>query len=150
MSNVTFVGSEQVAEENFAMVFRTGASPTLANIAATGFSAGCLALRDQATLDHFAASEASIGHTVLACGAPFEDGAEEQGVFDAGSGNAVVADLMLTSVSLASPDWRPQAQSPLLGGGQAPSDPWFEAASFVGAFDASDDWTEGWISTPQN
>ena len=142
VSNVTFLGDPGVVEDNYAMLFRRGAAPRYSNIAAAGFSAGCLAIRDQATFDAFAAGTASLDHVVLACDSSFEESVEEtetgteEGVFGQGDGNRTVAELGLDG-------WVPAAGSPLLGAGDTPSDPWFEATDFVGGVGA-DDWTAGW------
>jgi hypothetical protein len=148
VSNVTFLGDAGIAEDNYAMLFRHGAAPRYHNVAAAGFSAGCLAIRDQATFDHFASGDAEIGNTILACAAPFEDSPDEtetgteEDVFGAGAGNQLLADLELDG-------WVPAAGSPLLGAGQAPDDAWFDAADFVGGVGA-DDWTAGWTVNSTN
>lgn len=153
ISNVTVVGSDAIAEDNFGMVLRRGSSPTIRNVAIANFSLGCLAIRDQATFDAFASGAASISHSAVACATPFETSAEEtetgteEGVFEADLSNQVLADLALTDpFDLAAPDFRPASGSPLLGAGEAPSDSFFDQADFVGAFDASTDWTAGWTT----
>lgn len=153
VSNVTIVGSTSIAEDNFGIVLRRGSSPNLHNIAVTDFSLGCLAIRDQATYDAFAAGTASIQHSALACAAPYEVSEEEsetgteEGVFEGGTGNLVVADLMLGDV--ANGDLAPANGSPLLGAGQAPSDSWFDDADYIGAFDGTD-WTVGWTTDAED
>lgn len=137
-SNVTFLGEPGIAEDNFGLLFRRGAAPTYANIAVGGFSAGCLAIRDQATIDNFGSGAASLDHVVLACDTNFED-ADEQPIFEAGTGNSTVADLGLGD------DWVPDGGSPLASGGQAPSDSFFDAATFIGGI-GTDDWTAGWTT----
>lgn len=150
VANVTLIGDEGIAEDNFGMVLRRGSAPTLANIAVTSFSTGCLAIRDQATFDFFAAGDASISHTIMACAQPYEEDAEEtevgteDAIFEGDMSNQNVADLMLTNATGATPDFRPTASSPLVGAGQSPSDSFFDATTYVGAFDTSTDWTSGW------
>ncbi|MEQ1564993.1 MAG: hypothetical protein ABMA64_05095 [Myxococcota bacterium] len=153
MSNITFAGSTAIAEDNYGMLFRRGASPRAYNFAATGFSSACLAIRDQATFDAFANGDAVLERTVIACAQDFEESEEEtevgteEEVFAAGAGNSSVTDLQLTDPGA----WNfvPAAGSPLLGAGQAPADPWFDAADYVGGFGASD-WTAGWTSSAAN
>lgn len=156
VSNVTFVGSEGIAEDNYGMLFRRGASPKASNLAATGFSTACLAIRDQATFDAFAAGTASLDHVVIDCPTPFEASADEtetgteDDVFANGAGNAIVADLMLTDPGAATaPNFLPAAASPLLGAGQTPDDPWFDDVDYVGGFGAVD-WTAGWTRFSAN
>ncbi len=158
VSNVTFIGDIDLAESNYGLLLRRGFAPTLANIAADGFSSGCLAIRDQATYDYFSAGTASITNSVIACANPYEDSAEEaetgteEGIFeDAAAQNRVVADLGLADAwNQDVPDFAPSTGSPLLTGGQAPSDSFFEAASYVGAFDGTTDWTAGWTRHDPN
>lgn len=141
-SNVTFLGEPGIAESNFGMLFRRGAAPQYTNIAVGGFSTGCLAIRDQATIDNFTSGLASLDHVVMACAADFED-ADEAPIFNAGTGNSSVADLGLGN------DWVPDGGSPLLSGGQAPADPFFDAATFIGAI-GTDDWTAGWTTNVED
>ncbi len=142
ISNVTFLGDEGIAEDNYAMLFRRGASPKYSNIAADGYSSACLAIRDQATFDAFEAGAASLDHVLLACATPFEDSTDEaevgteEDVFAEGAGNSTVSDLGLDG-------WVPTSGSPLLGAGSTPSDGWFDAVDFVGGV-GQDDWTAGW------
>ncbi len=138
ISNVTFLGSEAIAEDNFGMLFRRGAAPNYSNIAVTGFTKACLSIRDTATIDNFSSGAASLERVMMDCATAFED-ADEEPIFNAGSGNELVNDLGLVG-------WLPDGASPLLGAGQAPSDPWFEATTFVGAI-GTDDWTTGWTNT---
>jgi hypothetical protein len=157
VSNITVVGSPTIAEDNFGLLFRRGSSPNLSNAAVTGFSTGCLAIRDQATFDAFAAGQSNLDRTVLACDAPFEESEDEtetgteEDVFSAGEGNVATDDLGLANPSdQAAPDFRPTAGSPLLGAGQAPSDAFFESVDYIGAFDETTDWTSGWTTHSVN
>lgn len=141
LANVTFLGAPGIAEDNYAMLFRHGAAPRYHNVAAAGFSAGCLAIRDPATFDRFADGQAAITHTVLGCAVPFEDTADEA-VFQDGEGNRLVDDLGLEGRA-------PSAGSPLLGAGRGLDDPWFDPVDFVGGVGA-DDWTAGWTVSSTN
>lgn len=150
VANVTLLGDPGIAEDNFGMVLRRGSAPTLYNVAVTDFSTGCLAIRDQAGFDFFAAGDASINTTFLACDQPFEEDAEEteigteDEVFASGTGNQTVTDLGLSDP--ANGDLRPSASSPLLGAGMTPPDSFFDAVDYVGAFDATTNWADGWTS----
>lgn len=157
ISNVTVLGAEAIAEDNFGIVLRRGSSPDLHNIAVAGFSAGCLAIRDQATFDAFASGAASIQHSALACSEAFEESEEEtetgteDEVFEGGTGNVELDDLGLTDAwNLTAPNFQPESGSSLLGAGAAPGDNWFDSADYIGAFDGSDDWTAGWTEFPAN
>ncbi len=152
ISNLTLVGDAAIAEDNFGLVLRRGSQPEIYNLAATGFSLGCLAVRDQATYDAFSAGDLSITHSALACSAPYEDSEEEtetgteEDVFESDSSNLLLSDLGLSSDT----DLRPGSGSELLGAGSAPSDAWFDSADYIGAFSASEDWTAGWTTWAAN
>ncbi|MFZ5478714.1 MAG: hypothetical protein ACOZNI_18225 [Myxococcota bacterium] len=154
IANLTILGSRAIAEDNFGFVLRRGSQPDVYNMAIDAFSVGCLAIRDQATFDAFAAGDASLEGVALACDAPFEVSEEEtevgteEEVFEASGTNALVDDLMLTNPDAG--DYRPAAGSPLLGAGQSKSDAFFEATDFIGAFDAGTDWTSGWTTRAVN
>ena len=155
LSNLTLVGEPTIAASNYGTMLRRGTSGHLTNVAITGFSKACLSIRDQQTYDNFATTSA-IDHTMMACAKPYEESADEmesmqeEDVFEAELTNAIEDDLMLTSVAVTGPDLRPKSGSPLLGAGQSPSGAWWDAATYVGAFDATTDWTAGWTSFPSN
>ncbi len=157
MANVTFIGDSALEESNFALLLRRGFAPTLSNIAMTGFSTACLSVRDQATYDYYTDGTTSITNSVIACDTPYEEGKEtetgtEEGIFEtAGGNNRVVDDLMLADAwNTAAPDFAPSSGSPLLTGGAAPADAFFEAAAYVGALDGTTDWTAGWTRHDAN
>lgn len=157
ISNLTVVGAAGIAEDNFGWLIRRGTTPKAYSVAITGFSVGCLAIRDQATYDAFASGAAGIWSSALACGAAYEEDPEEsetmqeEDVFAAEPSNFVSSDLMLTNAfDSAAPNFQPAAGSPLLGAGTTPPDGWFDQANYVGAFDGSTDWTAGWTSFATN
>jgi len=70
---------------------------------------------------------------------------EIEGIFLGGTGNSLVADLKIKDpTNFASPDFTLESGSPLASGGAAPSDNFFDAVTYIGGFDASNDWTAGW------
>lgn len=144
VSNLTIVGSAGIEGSNFGMLLRRGSGGRYHNVAVTGFPTACLAMRDQDTYDRFAEGAGSFTNVRLACATAYETGTEEA-VFTAGSNNAVIGDLGLKDTSFASPDLRPDSGSPLLGEGAAPSDSFFEAVDYIGAF-GTEDWTAGWTT----
>lgn len=157
VSNLTLVGSAAIAEDNFGWVIRRGNSPQAHNVAITGFSLGCLAIRDQATFDAFAAGTSSISHSALACTHPYEEDPEESetgtedAVFEGDTSNHLLDDLGLSDPSNTSaPDFQPKSSSALLGAGQAPSDSFFDTANYIGAFDGTNNWMSGWTDFPAN
>lgn len=63
--------------------------------------------------------------------------------------------LMVNNLSLTNPDLTLGAGSPLLTGASFAdsfvADPWFTPTTYIGAFDATNDWTDCWTSwDPQN
>jgi hypothetical protein len=157
IANLTLVGSAGIAEDNFGLLLRRGSQPEIYGLAATGFSLGCLAIRDQTTFDAFANSDAMITASALACTNPYEDSAEEtesgteEGVFEGDPSNKLLADLGLSDpTSATAPDLRPAGGSALLGAGATPSDGFFTATTYIGAFDQSEDWTAGWTTYAAN
>ncbi len=151
VSNVTLIGSTAIAEDNFGLLIRRGSAGQFWNIAATGFTAGCLGIRDEETYGHFTSGTAAIAYSALACASNFETedageedvGGTEDAVFAAGPGNFETTDLELSG-------FQPAAGSPLLGAGMAPSDSFFDATNYIGAFDGTNDWTAGWTDTSDN
>jgi len=152
VSNVTLIGSSAIDEDNFALVARRGTSGQFWNVAATGFSAGCLSIRNEETYANFVGGTGAIAYSALACDSNFEleaagsedVGGTEDGVFASGTGNIEVSDLMLGA------NHAPMSGSPLLGAGMAPSGSFFTAANYIGAFDGTTDWTSGWTEYPAN
>ncbi|MDP2313471.1 MAG: hypothetical protein Q8P41_11240 [Pseudomonadota bacterium] len=152
VSNVTLVGSMAIAEDNLALLARKGTSGQFWNIAATGFTAGCLGIRDDETYANFVTGDGAVAHSAFACTPNFEQEAEgeedaggtEEAVFAAGTGNIEVADLEIDG------SFQPEAGSPLLGAGAAPSDNFFDAVDYIGAFDGTTDWIAGWTDFSEN
>lgn len=146
-SNITLVGDPEVAESNFGMLWRRGFSPMAYSVAMDGFSTACLSVRDEATYAGFTSGDAGVWGSALACEVPFEtgddaDASTEEAVW---GDNAVVGDLKLKDAwNSSAPDFRLGAGSPLASGGVTPSDSFFEQVSYIGAFDATTDWTLGW------
>ncbi len=138
ISNLTIIGDEGIAEDNFGFLMRRGSQPKAYNMAITSFSSGCLAIRDQATVDAFVTGSATLEGIVMDCGTPFEvvdSVAFAKDVFELNASNKVVADVKLDG-------WMPGAGSPLLGAGVAVTGG-LEATDFVGAI-GTEDWTAGW------
>lgn len=150
LSHVTLVGSPNIPEDNFGALLRRGTGGELHNVVMTHFSAACLAIRDQATYDNFP-SKLGIDHSVIDCEVAFEDSEDEtetmqeEDVFNGGTGNLMGDPKLGTPGYSESPDWRPATDSIAASGGVAPSDSFFEDASYRGAFEPGGaDWTAGW------
>lgn len=146
LSNLTFVGNLTGADSPNGILLRRGTDATIANAIVTDFASACLAIRDDATY----AADPQIDHTIFDCANDFETGDtdSEEDVFNAGTGNSM-ADPQLTNTSLAGndPNFAPASGSPAASGGDVPAGSFFEAATYLGAFDpAGADWTDGWTN----
>jgi hypothetical protein len=147
ISNVTLIGDATVKGSNFGALLRHGTHGVLTNIAIQSFPGACLSIRDEEVFAAFGpGGDSSIDHTVLACDTAFEkDSGAIQKIFEAGTGNSIETDLGIKDpTNFASPDFTLEASSPLASGGAAPSDNFFDAATYIGGFDTSNDWTAGW------
>ncbi len=146
ISNLTLVGGT-ANPDGFGIVLRRGTSGEIANAIVTGFPSACIAIRDDETYDN---ADLAIDHTILDCTTTYEvddpdDLMQEEDVVNAGTGNTE-ADPLLTNTSLTGdPNFAPASGSPAASGGDVPSGSFFEAATYLGAFDpAGTDWTDGW------
>jgi hypothetical protein len=153
VSNLTLVGNPAIAEDNLGILLRRGTAGQVWNSIATGFSLACLGIRDAETYGHAADSSLAFAHDRFACDAAFETGddgdvSQEDVVFAAGTDNDAGADVgVATGYVEGDPDYRPAAGSDAATGGMAPSGAFFDAASYIGAFDpAGADWTDGWTN----
>lgn len=152
LGNLTLIGGATSGE---GVQLRAGTHGELWNSVVTGFADGCFTVETAPSI-----ANVKVMNSVLACGASalvfghmVDDDKDpltapvpgnvmdSQGVFDADASNTVVdgiADLKLDG-------WLPKAGSPLLGA-SAPSAK-LEKTDYIGAFDAGEDWTKGWIQT---
>lgn len=151
ISNLTLVGSPDIPDANYGILLRRGTGGHIYNTIVTGFPAGCLALRDDATYAHFDKGDLAFENTILHCESPFETGdagdpMQEEDVFFANASN-VLADPQLaqTRFSETHPDFRPAMGGPADGTGRAPAGSFFDKVDYIGAFEpGGEDWTAGW------
>jgi len=147
VSNMTLVGRADVGNEG--MRIRRGSGGNYSNVLVTGFRDRCINLVDAQT--YALSSATQTGNTLTmtrswvgTCGAgQFEDSATAayavSAWYNAGTGNGS------GDPQLDSGGFLPTATSPLLTGGQAPSDAFFRPVQFRGAFAGPrDNWTAGW------
>lgn len=147
VANMTLVGNPNVGNEGARI--RRGSGGNYFGLVITGFRDRCINLVDPQT---YALSSATQTGTTLTmthswvgtCGAgQFEDNANAayavSAWFNAGTGNGTGDPLLVSGGFL------PTAASPLLTGGQAPSDGFFRPVQYRGAFAGPrDNWTAGW------
>jgi hypothetical protein len=145
VSNITIVGGA-LNSGGYGTVLRHGTSGEIANAIITGFPDACLAVRDAETYNN---ADLAIDHTILDCTTTYEqpdDG--EQALVMSGTGNSEAdPQLVNPSPTAADPNYAPAAASPAASGGQVPAGSFFDAATYLGAFDpAGADWTDGWTN----
>jgi hypothetical protein len=146
MSNLTLIGNPAVSRDGARI--RRGSGGNYANVAIQGYRESCLNLDDAGTfaLGTAAAQGEQLTFThshIGTCGTaqfgtsssdPYSVGTW----FGTGAGNTSTGDAQITG-------FLPRAGSPLLGNGQALSDPFFRPANYRGAFAGPrDNWTAGW------
>jgi hypothetical protein len=145
VSNLTLVGAGTVGNEGIRI--RRGSGGNYANVVVTGYRDRCINLIDAQT---YALSSATMSGNQLtmknsfvgSCqNGQFEDNPNAAYLvsawYNAGTGNGT-GDPLLSG-------FLPQAASPVLLGGQSPSDPFFRPTTYRGAFAGPrDNWTAGW------
>jgi hypothetical protein len=146
VSNLTLIGNPEVSRDGARI--RRGSGGTYANVLIQGYRESCLNLDDAGT---FALGSATAqgeqftftySHIGSCGGAQFASSSSDpystSAWFATGAGNTAQGDAGITG-------FLPAAGSPLLGNGQAPSDPFFRPANYRGAFNGPrDNWTAGW------
>jgi hypothetical protein len=174
--NMTLVGtgraSAPMAQKRFGMTLRRGTAGKLHNLIVTGYKDAGVVLTEDSTVQQMMSGALDLTHSIF-----FGNGADDtKNVYDpAQSGlprdpadpnkafdvkawllsaarmNREVDPQLTRPFDTATPDFRPAAGSPALVGAKAPpQDGFFESVSYVGAFDATNDWLAGWTAFPAN
>ncbi|NVJ59474.1 MAG: hypothetical protein HWE27_03740 [Gammaproteobacteria bacterium] len=154
VSNVTVVGGNVPDEDSEGILLRHGTAGRLHNIVVTGPSG----MGECLEVDSFPETRANaesgdliITHSVVACdnaenfkGTATTGGLSTEDWFLGQTGNAAYNGS--AALNLAANGYQPLVGSPLLGAGIDAStvDSWFESTDYIGAFDGTTDWTEGW------
>ncbi|MEE4244137.1 MAG: hypothetical protein V2I33_01925 [Kangiellaceae bacterium] len=151
VSNVTILGSNATDSEG--VLLRNGTAGKLHNFVITGPSGmgECLEIQTAETQAQAEAGELVMTHSVVACdnGENFKGTANTTGDtveawFLAQAGNSAFTSS--SALVLDVNDYEPLAGSPLLGAGLdlSTTDSFFDSTDYIGAFDGTNDWTEGW------
>jgi hypothetical protein len=147
LANITLVGSPESDKSDLGLLLREGTGGTLSHVLAIGFNEACVDVDHDATF----ASGLDLRHSRLGCATAFVEDAEEpstvQAWFEAGVDNTTDAVALTAPYDLAAPDFRPTT---VVEATFDVSDSRLESAAYVGAFDATTDWTSGWITTAAN
>ncbi|TGE84851.1 hypothetical protein C7Y70_04710 [Pseudoalteromonas sp. KS88] len=147
ISNVTIIGADGVN----GVRLRAGTAGVIKNLVVTGPDgySNCLRVGSD-SVPRAEDGSLNISHSVVACAAAsnFSDTAIADGNveswFTAQDGNSVLEAAML---GLSDNGYMPTAESALLGAGFDSSslNSFFDKVDYVGAMDAQNDWTAGWV-----
>lgn len=146
VSNLTLIGNPAVSRDGARI--RRGSGGNFANVLIQGYRESCINLDDAGTFALGSATaqgeQLTFTHSHIgSCGTTqFAQGSTDPystaAWFATGTGNTSTGDAQITG-------FLPAATSPLLGNGQALSDPFFRPANYRGAFAGPrDNWTAGW------
>jgi hypothetical protein len=139
LSNVTLIAREGNGKQG--VMVREGTKGQFHNMVISGFGV-CVKVDHAQTEANVDDQSLAMANVVYDCGATAEDGNKAAELTGANAANKS------GSPALGGPmGWMPAAGSPALGIGPGPSDTFFAATDYAGAFDGTADWTEGWIET---
>ncbi|GLP96969.1 hypothetical protein [Paraferrimonas sedimenticola] len=158
LSNVTIevgAGTNSGGDDAEGILLRKGTAAMLANVLVKGKdgSGECLEIDGDNTVATAQAGNLVMTHSVIDCAEPFknqsisaEDGYtvayDVEAWFTGQTGNGTAA-VSLTDGIPATDD------AALMGTGtDMSSDSFFDATDYIGAFDGSNDWRQGWTYTP--
>lgn len=151
--NATFEGSTQ------GMEMRRGVSGQFRNIIVMGFKREGLRITDDSTYQQFNGGGLDFQGFIFFNnrGGDNITGTTETALTGKGLSTLKILDQidprLANAFSQSAPDFRPQAGSPALDAANvAPkfNDAFFETANYVGAFDGTNNWLEGWASFATN
>jgi hypothetical protein len=152
LDHVTLIGSPAGATSNHGMLLREGTDAQITNAIVLGFKTGCVDIDGDVTWGRADGGTLQVSRTIASCATAFvedDDGRSVADWFTAQAGNQTVDPGLGAPHDPTSPDFKPTSSSPARSGGMSPADPFFEAASFVGAVDPAADWTT-WLHTARN
>ena len=158
IANMTIMGNnfDTADKDSEGIYLREGTAGKFYNVVITGPEemGECLEFEggetSSVTVDNATSGKIVFENSVLACsnGENFKDSkaADDSVLLDleawflAEESNSISTSVQIDNNGV------PDANSPLIGAGQDPAavDGWFDTADYVGAFDGSDDWRDGW------
>lgn len=174
--NMTLVGPGRAAtpmgQPRLGMTLRRGTAGHLHNLIVTGYNAAGILMTEDSTALRTTAGKLELTHSIFygngakdaanvydpAQAKLPKDPAGGAGTFDIkawvlrpAAQNREVDPQLVRPNGGAAPDLRPTAGSPALAGAKAPpQDGFFEPVTYIGALDATTDWTAGWTAYPAN
>ncbi|MEW6130176.1 MAG: hypothetical protein AB1757_24280 [Acidobacteriota bacterium] len=156
-ANITLVGSPATGPgSRHGMVIRRGTAGDLRNFIVTGFKNVGLEVRDAATFTQLNNGALSFNGFIFnfngnALATPANFAGQTADMLNAMAQDHKIVQLdpqLRDPFNLTAPDFRPLPTSPALNAANVAAgfanDPFFTTANYVGAFDATTDWTAGW------
>lgn len=146
ISHVTLIGSPDSEDSDDGLLIREGTAGNLSNIIVQGFGQSCVNVDNDATWAQIEAGALVLSNTLINCATSFvedDEGYSVEDWFTAGAGNEVGDPGLADPYNEGAPGFVPSGAG--ASGGQAPSDSFFQAASFRGGVDPSNNWTS-WTS----
>lgn len=152
ISNMTIVGNtyDSAEDDSEGILLRRGTEAEFYNTLITGpvGMGECFELNDDETVAAAEAGKIVFKNSIIDCAEPFKDSVDAnknvtfnaQQWFESSNNNNFVGDAQIGR-------YIPAQTSPALGKGmdvQNSVNPWFASVDFIGAFNAENDWTEGW------
>ena len=153
ISHITLIGSPDSADSDVGMLLREGTKASISNAIVVGWNDACIDIDNDQTWLNADAGDLALDHSVVSCATNFtadDDPGSVQDWFTGGTGNTAADPKLADPYNQGAPGFVPGSGSPALSGGSAPSDSFFEAATFIGGVDPSDDWTAGWTTSAAN
>jgi hypothetical protein len=139
LSHVTLIA--RAGNDAEGMRLRRGTKGEFHNFIVTGFGGYCIRVTESQTETNVTNGDLVVANMILNC----TSGAAETGAAaDMVEGESTATDPMLDG-------WMPMNGSPALSGGESPAgDSWFDAATYIGAFDGTSNWADGWTTSATN
>ena len=154
ISNVTLIGVPGGASSDVGMLLREGTAGALSNMVVTGFADACLDVDHSETFANVTAGDLTLTNSIVDCATPFDieagDDVPVDTFFGDGAGNEEGDPGLVDPFNLTTPGFKPSSTGLAATGGSAPSDAFFDAVSYRGGVDPSDDWTAGWTTSARN
>ncbi|WP_394176676.1 hypothetical protein [Thalassotalea litorea] len=159
IANMTIIGNnfDTADKDSEGIYLREGTAARIYNTVVTGPSemGECLEFEggdvSSVTVDNANSGKIIMQNSVMACanGENFKDSKAADGsvLLDLESWFLAETSNSVSTSILVSSDGTPDSNSPLLGAGQDVSNTegaFFDTTDYIGAFDGSDDWREGW------
>lgn len=162
ISNITLIGSPDSTASDIGILLREGTGIHLTNALIVGFNEACVDVDNEETFTNGGTPGAETGdlvieNTWLSCKTTWNPPADGEtdpwslADFFGGMAGVGEGDPMLSAPhDTKAPGFAPKSGSPALSGGQAPTDSFFDATTWIGGVGPDEDWTAGWTTFPRS